>query len=98
MDINPETSTIGPGAVSVPSNAQRNPSTTPTIGFRPYKVCQGSENRLLGYATGVAKSQNCVRNGTIYRTSRNFTFIAESHSPTPSAVHNESIRRRGSHN
>ena len=30
-----ETAMIGPGAVSAPSRAQRNPSTTPTMGLRP---------------------------------------------------------------
>ena len=66
-----ETIIIGPGAVSVLKSAHRKPSTTPTIGLIPYIVLHGSGNRLLGYAIGVAKSQNCVKNGTAYLTSRN---------------------------
>jgi hypothetical protein len=38
--------------VFAPSSAQRNPSTTPAIGFNPQTVRQGSLRRLLGYTIG----------------------------------------------
>ena len=56
--ISAETVIMGPGAVFVPSKAQRKPSTTPPIGLIPYSVRQGSESKLLGYAMGVANNQN----------------------------------------
>src|SRR5688500_8810945 len=91
-----DTASIGPGATFVPSSAHRNPSTTPTIGLMPYTVRQGSGRRLLGYAIGVAYIQNWVRNGTVCRTSRNCTFTAASHRPTPSEVINASRTKAGS--
>src|ERR1700687_2524003 len=80
-----DTHNIRPGG-GVPSKAQRNPSTPPTIGFSAYTVRQGSLSKLLGYATGVAKSQNWLKNGTTKRTSRYSTLSAESQRPTPRAV------------
>src|SRR5712692_698574 len=77
---------MGPGLVLAPRRAQRNPSTTPTIGFSPYTLRHGSGNRLLGYAIGVAYIQICVRNGTAWRISRYSTFRADSQSDTPSEV------------
>ena len=52
-----------PGSRAAGATIQRNPSTTATIGFRPYTARQRSGTRLLEYATGVAKSQICTRNG-----------------------------------
>ena len=43
-----DTISIGPGAVSVPNKAQRKPSTTPAIGFRPYTIRKESGSKLLG--------------------------------------------------
>jgi hypothetical protein len=45
----------------------------------------------------VANIQNCVMNGTTYRTSRNCTFNADSHRPTPSDVTIVSSTSSGSH-
>src|SRR5687768_12184967 len=90
-----DTAIIGPGRVSVPRSAHRNPSTTPTIGFSAYTVRHCSGRRLLGYAIGVANIQSCVRNGTTWRTSRNSTFSADSQSPTPSAVASASAMNAG---
>src|ERR1700687_4637182 len=92
-----EAAMIGPGALFVPSSAQRKPSTTPTMGFKPYIVRHGSCKRLLGYAIGVANIQNCVMKGTIYFTSRNSTFSADNHSPTPREVINARSTNNGSH-
>ena len=38
---------MGPGAVLVSSRAQRKPSMTPAIGWRPYSVRQGCETILV---------------------------------------------------
>src|SRR5207247_1855177 len=56
-----DTASNGPGACDVPSSAQRKPSTTPAIGFRPRSARHFADTRVLGYATGVANSQNWVR-------------------------------------
>ena len=45
-----------------------------------------SGTMLAGYAIGVANSHSWVRNGSVYRTSRNCTFRADSHRATPSEV------------
>src|SRR5439155_11195517 len=83
---NTDVASIGPGPFPVPRSAQRNPSTTPAIGFNPYSTRHDSGTRLLGYAIGVANSHICVRNGRTYWTSRYCTFSAENHIPTPNAV------------
>src|SRR5215472_19162782 len=80
-----EIHSIAPG-LAFPSSAQRNPSTTPAIGFKPYQVRHLAGTRLVEYATGVANIQNCVRNGTVYRMSRNCTLRAESQSPIERVV------------
>src|SRR5271169_1353298 len=77
---------MGPGWVCVPRSAQRNPSTTPTMGFSPYTVRHGSLRRLLGYAIGVANIQNCVRKGIVNLTSLYWTLSADNQRPTPRDV------------
>src|SRR6202050_820703 len=95
-DTSADTQTMLPGEAVRPNSAQRNPSTTPLIGLRPYHQCQGSRIRLLGYAIGVASIQNCTRNGTTYLTSRNSTFRAESQRPTPRDAVGARSKRTGS--
>src|SRR5439155_9291864 len=45
-----------------------------------------------------ASSQNCIRKGVTYRTSRYSAFSADSHRPTPSAVPTASNSRNGNNN
>ena len=63
--IKEDTAMIGPGIVSVPNIPQRNPSTTPTIGFSQYALLHSFGTRLLDYATGVMNIQNCEMNGIV---------------------------------
>ena len=51
------------GPLPEPSNAQRNPFTTPVIGLRDKRICKSFGRVENEYATGVANNQNCVRNG-----------------------------------
>src|ERR1700730_491290 len=67
IEIADETRSKLSGRVFDPSIAHLNPSTTPTMGFSAYNVCQGSWSRLLGYAIGVANIHICTRNGTVWR-------------------------------
>src|ERR1700693_431375 len=85
-----------PGGCPCPVNAQRNPSMTPAIGFRPYSQRHFAGTSELGYATGDASIQNCTTNGITARTSRYKAFSAEVHSPTPSAVSTASTIITGS--
>src|SRR5262245_49417503 len=78
--------TVASGPAVDPSSAQRNPSTTPTIGLSAKSGRQASGTMEVGYTTGVAKNHSCARNGSVYRISRYLTFSAESQKPTPSAV------------
>src|ERR1700722_12213561 len=72
------------GNAPSPCKAQRKPCNAPTIGFNSYIKRQRAGTELIGYATGVAKNQNCTRKLTVWRTSRNLTLSAESHRPAPS--------------
>src|ERR1700722_25006 len=72
------------GNAPSPCKAQRKPCNAPTIGFNSYIRRQRTGTELIGYATGVAKNQNCTRKFTVWRTSRNLTLSAESHRPAPS--------------
>jgi len=58
IEIPTETQSVMSGPLPVPSKAQRNPLTTPAIGFNEYKICHCSEITEAEYATGVANSQN----------------------------------------
>src|SRR5258705_6217680 len=91
-----DTNSIAPGGSVSPNNAKRNPSTTPAIGFSPYSARQRSGTIELGYATGVANSQNWIRKLIVYRTSRYCTFSADSQRPTPNAVETASRINAGS--
>src|SRR5271154_528390 len=59
-----EASSSGPGGWPCPVSAQRNPSITPAMGFSPYSHRHRCGTSELGYATGEANIQNCMRNGT----------------------------------
>ncbi len=50
-----ETAIIGPGAVFVPNNAQRKPSTTPTMGFEPVNRAPGFAQQAAGISDGRRK-------------------------------------------
>src|SRR5258706_5992372 len=50
---------------------------------------------LLGYTTGVAKSQIWTRNPVVWRKSRYMALSAANHSPTDSAVSTVSTTRSG---
>src|SRR5688572_26800777 len=95
IEIPVETQSVISGPLPTPSKAQRNPLTTPAIGFRKYRTCHFSEMTVAEYATGVANSQNWVRNGRAWFTSRYCTLIAESQSATPSAVITANNRNSG---
>src|SRR5947209_13797387 len=79
---------ISIGIVSAPRPVRtvRKPSTTLAMGFRLYSTLEGSSSPLEEYTTGVTNNHICIRNGTIYRTSRYRTFRADSHRLTPRAV------------
>src|SRR5579884_615335 len=69
-----------------PNSAQRKPCTTPVIGLTPIHCRHAMGKTSHEYAIGVAKSHACTRNGTVYWTSRYFTFSAESQIVTATAV------------
>src|SRR5581483_6186740 len=48
-----DTSSTGPSTLPLPNNTQRNPSTTPAIGFSAYTTFHGAGIILCGYTTGV---------------------------------------------
>src|ERR1700688_975563 len=69
-----------------PNRAQRKPSTNPVRGFTPANIRQGGGIIDAGYASGVRKNSNCVKNGSALVRSRYSIFRAASHRPADSAV------------
>jgi len=68
-----------------PSRHQRNPSITPTIGFREYNIRHLSLITKLLKPTGLTYKPNCTIKGMIYLKSRYLTFTAVRYKPIPNA-------------
>src|SRR5580704_16294235 len=76
---------------------QRQPSTTPDIGFSATSTrFHGLTTWPNGKITGVTKIAKRIKNGTMNRTSRNSTFNAASQMPTLSATASPSSTNSGS--
>ena len=86
---------IDVGKAIFPSNAERNPSTIPVIGFRAYIRRYFSGTMDAGYTMGEANIQSCTRNGMVNFMSLYFAFRADKNMPMPLDANIISVIRNG---